>query len=694
MPAAYTRYERVVWRAFVSEVVRGGRVIAAMRLATAAPSSSALFVLVGAEDVVAVAAHDRHSLRLTSAWGRLSQLRSSVGHGREPSGPRGVDVMSRDIEARRPGFDPDALREKYRAERDKRLRADGNDQYINVVGQYERFVRDPFATSEINRAPLHDDVDVVIVGGGFGGLLAGAHLRRAGVEGIRIVEQGSDFGGTWYWNRYPGAQCDIESYVYMPLLEEMGYMPKEKYSFGDEILEYTQRLASSFDLYRDVCFQTGVTGNRWDDEAHRWIITTNRGDEMRARFVVLSTGVLNRPKLPALEGIDDFNGHSFHTSRWDYAYTGGGPNGDLTGLRGKRVGIIGTGASAIQSVPHLAASAKRLYVFQRTPSSVDVRGNRPTDPSWVKSLGPGWQEERITNFNVLVGGGHQDVDLVNDGWTDIISRLATFMPRQGGADISPEQAALAAELADFEKMESIRARVDATVDNKQTAEALKPYYRQFCKRPCFHDEYLPAYNLPNVTLIDTAGKGVTRITNTGVVVGDETYEVDCLIYASGFEVGTSWARRSGFESIGRDGITLTDRWADGPRTFHGFLSRGFPNCFLMGLTQTGLTPNFTLMLHEQAKHIAYVIEQTNRRGCTTVETSRRAEDDWQAEMRRMAMFTKDFFEACTPGYYNNEGHVSDHTGLIASAYGGGSEAFFAIIRAWRDAGSLDGLELA
>jgi cation diffusion facilitator CzcD-associated flavoprotein CzcO len=602
--------------------------------------------------------------------------------------------MSLDTDTQEPSFDPDALREKYRHERDKRLRADGNDQYVNVVGQYERFVKDPFAAPDVERQPLLDEVDVVIIGGGFGGLLTGAHLRKAGVEDIRVIENGSDFGGTWYWNRYPGAQCDIESYIYMPLLEEMGYIPKEKYAFGDEILEYTQRLAKTFDLYRDACFRTAVTGLRWDDDAGRWVVTTDRGDEMRARFVVASTGVLNRPKLPALEGIETFQGHSFHTSRWDYEYTGGGPNGDLTGLRDKRVGIIGTGASAIQSVPHLGESAQHLYVFQRTPSSVDVRGNSPTDPAWVKSLQPGWQRERITNFNVLVGGGHQDVDLVNDGWTDIITRLATFLPKDAGGDISPEQAALATELADFAKMESIRARVDATVDNKQTAEALKPYYRQFCKRPCFHDEYLPTYNRPNVTLVDTDGKGVTRITETGVLVGDQLYEVDCLIYASGFEVGTGWSRRSGFETVGRDGMTIGEKWADGPRTFHGFLSHGFPNCFFMGLTQTGFTPNFTLMLHEQAQHIAYLIDETTRRECTLVETSQQAEDEWQEEMQRMAMFTRDFFEACTPGYYNNEGHVGEGTGLLASAYGGGSEAFFKIIRTWRDAGDLAGLELS
>ena len=322
--------------------------------------------------------------------------------------------MSTQTPRRETDFDPDALREKYRLERDKRLRVDGNDQYVEVVEQYARYLADPFVERDVDREPLEDDVDVVIIGGGFGGLLTGAYLRKAGFDDIRIVEKGGDFGGTWYWNRYPGAQCDIESYIYMPLLEDLGYMPTQKYSFGDEILAYTQALAAKFDLYRDACFQTGVTETKWDGEARRWTVSTDRGDRMRARYVIQSTGVLNRPKLPAVDGIDTFKGHTFHTSRWDYAYTGGGPSGNLTGLRGKRVGIIGTGASAIQCVPHLAEAAEHLYVFQRTPSSVDIRGNRPTDPDWAENLHDGWQEERISNFNILVGGGHQEVDLVND----------------------------------------------------------------------------------------------------------------------------------------------------------------------------------------------------------------------------------------------------------------------------------------
>jgi cation diffusion facilitator CzcD-associated flavoprotein CzcO len=602
--------------------------------------------------------------------------------------------MSTEAPRRETSFDPDALREKYREERDKRLRADGNDQYVEVVEQFARFLEDPFVEQEIEREPLTDEVEVLIIGGGFGGLLTGAYLRKAGFDSIRFVEKGGDFGGTWYWNRYPGAQCDIESYIYMPLLEDLGYMPTLKYSFGEEILAYTQALAAKFDLYRDACFQTGVTETKWDDDAQRWIVSTDRGDRIRARYVIQSTGVLNRPKLPAIGGLDRFQGHTFHTSRWDYEYTGGGPSGGLTGLRDKRVAIIGTGASAIQCVPHLAEAAQHLYVFQRTPSSVDVRGNRPTDPTWAGTLHEGWQEERISNFNILVGGGHQEVDLVNDSWTDIISKLATFLPKDGASEVSPEDAARAAELADFEKMEGIRARVDAVVQDRETAEALKPFYRQFCKRPCFHDEYLPAFNRPNVTLVNTDGHGVAEMTENAVVVGGKTYEVDCVIFASGFEVGTNYSRRAGFETVGRDGVKLSDEWAEGPKTFYGFQSRGFPNAFFMGITQTGLTPNNTQMLHEQARHIGYILGECARREATTVETSDQAQADWQTEMQRMAMATQDFFEACTPGYYNNEGRISESGGLLSSAYGGGSEAFFRIIREWREAGGLEGLEIS
>jgi len=590
------------------------------------------------------------------------------------------------------GFDPDALRAKYRAERDKRLRLDGNDQYIEVKGALARYVEDPYVAPGFTRTPLTDEVEVVVIGGGFGGLLAGARLREAGIEDIRVIEKGGDFGGTWYWNRYPGAMCDVESYIYLPLLEELAYVPTEKYARAPEILTHSQAIGRKYDLYRNACFQTEVTEMRWDDDSARWIIATNRGDWMRAHYVVMANGPLNRPKLPGIPGIESFAGHSFHTSRWDYAYTGGDSNGNLTGLRGKRVGIIGTGATAVQCVPHLGAAADHLYVFQRTPSSIDVRGNRATDPEWAKSLAPGWHQQRMDNFNILVSGGFQDEDLVNDGWTDIIRKLLIMVREDEGGAVSRDGIVKTLELADFQKMEQIRTRVDSIVTDKNTAEALKPYYRQFCKRPCFHDEYLDTFNRPNVTLVDTKGKGVERVTPKGVVVSGVEYELDCLVYATGFEVGTDYSRRAGYEIYGRDGVSLAQRWADGVRTLHGMHSRGFPNCFIMGPQQTGFTVNFPHMLNEQSKHIAHIIRHAVDRDARTVEVSEAAEAEWVDTIVRLAILAQQFLEDCTPGYYNNEGKPGERSGQNGF-YGGGSVEFFRILHEWRSAGGLPGLEL-
>ncbi|CAN5870020.1 hypothetical protein BH11PSE1_BH11PSE1_29670 [soil metagenome] len=373
------------------------------------------------------------------------------------------------------GFDPVALSDKYRAERDKRLRGDANEQYVEIAGDYAHYLEDPYVAPGFTRAPLTDEVEVVVIGGGFGGLLAGARLREAGVQDIRVIEKGGDFGGTWYWNRYPGAACDIESYIYLPLLEEVGFMPREKYTRAPEILAHSRAIGEKFGLYDNACFQTEVTNMTWDEASARWIIETNRGDQMKARFVAMANGPLHRPKLPGIPGVDTFKGHTFHTSRWDYHYTGGDSFGGLTGLAGKRVGIIGTGATAVQCVPHLGEGAGELFVFQRTPSSIDVRNNTPTDTEWAASLEPGWQQRRMDNFNILLSGGYQEEDLVNDGWTDIIRTLGLVARQRAEANAEVTNPAELMQLADFKKMEQIRARVDSVVGDRSTAEALKPY---------------------------------------------------------------------------------------------------------------------------------------------------------------------------------------------------------------------------
>jgi cyclohexanone monooxygenase len=589
------------------------------------------------------------------------------------------------------GFDPDALREKYREERDKRLRDDGNEQYIEVKGDFANYIDDPYIDETIEREPLQDEVDVVVIGGGFGGLLAGARLREAGVESLRMIEKGGDFGGTWYWNRYPGAACDVESYIYLPLCEELDFVPKEKYTHAPEILAHSRAIGERYDLYRDVCFQTEVTELDWDETDKRWIVHTNRGDAMRARFVVMSNGPLNRPKLPGIDGIDSYEGHTFHTSRWDYDYTGGTSEGDLTGLADKTVAIIGTGATAVQCVPHVGAGAKQLYVFQRTPSSVDVRANRPTDPEWAAQLEPGWQKRRMENFNVLVSGGYQEEDLVNDGWTEIIRNLATMVNFKE-LDLSPAELAQKMELADFQKMESVRARADEVVTDAETAESLKPYYRQFCKRPCFHDEYLATFNRPNVELVDTEGKGIERITPKGVFANGQEYEVDCIIFATGFEVGTEYTRRSGYDLVGRNGVTLSDHWRDGIRTLHGLHAHNFPNCFIIQQSQSAFTVNFPHAMDEQAKHIAYIVDQCLDGNVQTIEASAEAEEAWVQEIVSLSRFGQSFQESCTPGYYNNEGKPNPKS-VQNSPYGAGSAAFFSRMQEWRDEGSMEGLEI-
>jgi cation diffusion facilitator CzcD-associated flavoprotein CzcO len=589
------------------------------------------------------------------------------------------------------GFDPDALRAKYREERDKRIRADGNEQYVEVNGDFSRYVDDPYVEPGFTREPLNETLEIVIVGGGFGGLLAGARLREAGVQDLRIVEKGGDFGGTWYWNRYPGAQCDIESYIYLPLLEETGYLPKEKYSFAPEILAHARRIGERYDLYRSALFQTLIKEIRWSEEECRWLVSTNRDDLLRARYVVMSNGPLNRPKLPGIPGIDGYKGHTFHTSRWDYQYTGGDTNGNLHKLGDKRIAVIGTGATAIQCVPHLAKHAQHLFVFQRTPSSVDIRGNSPTDPEWAKTLGSGWQKTRMDNFNTLVSGGAADVDLVNDGWTDIIRNLAALLPRKEADPDKRHDVAKMMELADFKKMNQVRARVDSIVKDAATAEALKPWYRQFCKRPTFNDEYLPAFNRPNVTLVDTRGRGVDRITEKGLVFDGTEYEVDCIIFATGFEVGTAYTRRSGYEIYGRGGKSLSEHWGDGLRTLHGFYSAGFPNCFHMGITQNALTANFPHMLDEQSRHIAQLIQHAKQNEARCIEPTPEAEAEWVATIKAKAINNLNFLTECTPGYYNNEGKPTAGTGLAGDNYGGGPIEFFALLKQWREAGEMKGL---
>ena len=574
-----------------------------------------------------------------------------------------------------------ALRQRYRLERERRVRPDGARQYRSTDAEFGYYAADPYVDEVTEREPLRDTVDVAVIGGGFGGILAGARMRQQGLERVRIVEKGGDFGGTWYWNRYPGIHCDIESHVYLPMLDETGYVPEWKYAPGEEIRRHAVRVARKFRLYSDALFSTSVTSLTWDEESGTWIVATDRGDAFRATYVVTATGTLSEPKLPGIPGIEDFEGHTFHTSRWDYAYTGGGPDGGMTGLSRKRVGIVGTGATGVQVIPMLAEDAGHVYVFQRTPSTVDVRANCRTTAGDVGADHDGWARERRENHLRIVSGEMAEQDLVADRWTmsaGLLEKLLTSFRRQG--DRQDFEAAY--EAADAAKMNELRARVERTVIDPDTAEQLKPWYRYACKRPTFSDRYYPAFNRPDVTLVDTADThGIERVTPQGVVVGDTTYELDCLIFATGFSVGTSGIHSGTLPVHGRGGTQLLRVWAQqGPRTLHGFTSNGFPNLIRLGTLHNAVSVNFTHILDEQAVHAAVLVAAAEAKGAL-IEPSRAAEDAWLATLAEDSPDHEWFHAECTPGYYNREGRGRPND---SPAYPHSAVAFHELLKHWRE----------
>ena len=571
---------------------------------------------------------------------------------------------------------------RYEAERTKRLRTDGLAQYKELKGEYADLDIDPYVEPGFSRDPVVETTSVVIVGGGFAGMLTAVNLTRRGITDFRIIEKAGDFGGTWYWNRYPGCMCDVESYTYMPLLEETGYMPTMKYAGAPEIFEHCQRIATHFGLYEHALFQTEMAEAVWDDETMRWTVTTSRDDVLTARYVVNAGGLLHKAKLPGIPGIENFGGRLFHTSRWDYSFTGGGPTEPMDRLAGKRVGVVGTGATAVQVVPQLAKSGAEVFVFQRTPSAVGVRNNGPTDDEWFRSLPEGWQAERMENFTSAVSGEKPDVSLVDGGWVE------TMWDDTQVPGTTPEETAEKARI-DFEVMEGLRRRVRETIDDPEVAAKLEPWYGKHCKRLCFHDEYLPSFNLPNVHLVDTDGRGVEQINEAGVVVDGTEYPLDLLVFASGFEVTTGYVRRLGYDPTGRDGLKLSERFADGGHTLHGILTAEFPNMMIVSTMQAGFGVNFVHFLSRSTEHIAWLIDTCITEGIDAIEPTTEAEDAWLMELFGVAAGMADYTLTCTPGYYNAEGVVTEE-GARNVTYRGNLNGYIAYLDRWRESGDFPG----
>jgi cyclohexanone monooxygenase len=543
-----------------------------------------------------------------------------------------------------------AEQEKYRSYKEARR---GAASYMEMEGEFRRYLDDVYSGAPVPRDPLTDDCEILVIGAGFAGLLLWYKLSQAGFTDVRFCEKGGDVGGTWYWNRYPGIACDVEAYSYLPLLEEMEYIPSMKFASGFEILEYCQNLAARFGFYDHCLFHTTVERTEWDEESRRWTVHTDRGDAMRSRFVVLANGILTNPKLPRIRGMETYEGISFHTSRWNY---------DVA-LDGKTIGVIGTGATAVQVTPELANVAKELFVFQRTPSTIDVRDQRETTEeerqAWANE--PGWARARRARFAKIAAG--RAAMQANDDY--LAGKVADYKERkQHAGRLSAEEMVRKQLDANFRIMEQIRARVDAIVADPLTAQALKPYYPYGCKRPTFHDEYLAMFNEPHVHLVDTAPLGVQEINHRGVVHDGREYPLDILVYATGF----SWMATSTFNTvIGRDGRSLAEKWeTSGTRTFLGVHTHGFPNLFIISGPQGGGGSfNFTDAIDVHGDYVVWMLSELRARDEQVVDVDPKSENEYSAHCREMDITTAPLRDCLS--YYN--GHGEAEPGSLAY-YGG------------------------
>ncbi|MCB2083510.1 MAG: NAD(P)/FAD-dependent oxidoreductase [Sphingomonadaceae bacterium] len=583
---------------------------------------------------------------------------------------------------------PDArseeLHRKYIEERNKRISPDREAQYIDAQGDYSDFAKDPYTPEVAERDPVSEEVDVLVVGAGFGGMLTGMNLLKAGIDNFRILDMAGDFGGTWYWNRYPGVRCDIEAYIYLPRLEEVGTVPSERYVTGAEIFEHSKRFARHFGLYDHALLQTRVERMVWDDEKLRWTVTTNRGDTIIARFITVSQGPLAIVKLPGIPGIRDFKGEVFHSARWDYEFTGGSADGGCSKLAGKSVGVIGTGATAVQIVPTIADDVEEMFVFQRTPSAVAARNNHATDVDWFKGQPAGWQAERADNFAETLNFSMPATDLLSDCWTDFFNRFKAEFERRkaAGEELDPHDIMQA---VDYDKMDDVRAYIEQVIEDKETAEAAKPWYNFLCKRPLYSDDFLESFNKPNVHLVNTDGRGVERVTADGLVANGQEFPLDVIVFATGYEVGAPPHKVGEYEVEGRGGKTLDQKWNEGFRSIHGTKMSGFPNFQVVGQQEQGIANfNYTTVVEIQSAHAVGVIERCLKNGYEAIDFTRDGEDRWVQTIADTYIDRTHFYEECTPGFLNNEGNFKDKPTFIGGTYGPGPLAYRDVIAEWLD----------
>ena len=486
--------------------------------------------------------------------------------------------------------------------------------------------------------------DAVIVGAGFAGLYMLHRLRQDGFRAI-VFEAGSGVGGTWYWNRYPGARCDVESMEYSysfsdALQQEWEWT--ERYAGQPEILRYANHVAERFDLRRDIVFDTRVSSARFDEAAAFWDVETDTGRTVSARHCILATGCLSSANLPDFEGRDSFLGETYHTGRWPHEGV------DFTG---KRVGIIGTGSSAIQAIPVIAEQAQHLTVFQRTPNYSIPARNAPIDPNLVQEIKAEYPAFRERNYQEPAGFGSKipknDQAALEDAEESRARNYAKRWERGGFGFLSAYNDLIVNRDANDTAAGFVRDRIRETVADPTTAELLCPDNVIGCKRPCLDTGYFETYNRPNVELVDVRTDPIERITPEGIVVAGREHAVDCIVFATGFDAMTG--AMLSIDIRGRQGRTLTDKWAAGPVTYLGLTTSGFPNLFMIsGPGSPSVLTNMIVSIEQHVEWIADCMGHLRDEGLAAIEATPAAEDGWVTHVNAVADQT--LYPTCNSWY--------------------------------------------
>ncbi|MGY3622910.1 flavin-containing monooxygenase [Bradyrhizobium sp. USDA 10063] len=477
--------------------------------------------------------------------------------------------------------------------------------------------------------------DVVVVGAGFAGMYMLHRLRGLGFS-VRVYEQGSGVGGTWYWNRYPGARCDVESMQYSYSFSEelqQDWDWSERYAPQPEILRYANHVADRFNLRPDIQFDTRVDAAAFDETSKLWSVTTSEGKTVTAKFVVLATGCLSNARKPDIEGLDRFKGHVYHTGHWPHDQV------DFTGLR---VGVIGTGSSGIQSVPVIAEQASHLTVFQRTANfSIPARNARLLDEerAWFRANYP---EVRRIEREVARNGIYTDLPdrgALDDGDNERRAKYEARWQRGGLTFMSAYNNLALDKAANDTAADFVREKIAEIVKDPETAKLLQPNSHPIgSKRICVDTDYFATFNRPNVTLVDIKSNPIVEITEHAVRTTAGKHELDALVLATGFDAMTGSVAK--IDIRGRDGLTLNAKWAEGPRTYLGLMSAGFPNLFIItGPGSPSVLSNMIVSIEQHVDWISDCLDYMRERELDTMEASREAEDKWVAHVNEVAHTT-------------------------------------------------------